>query len=368
MRFMLDFPPMQTRQKVEQVKAYFNAVENLHEAVKDTKGCRLGGGKYASWQSSSKPQSGKGIQTDSGVSVRHSCQKTWESAVENGQEAKQSQRSSFSFIKQQQQTARQCTLMALSLKPSQGGASLSRKVRPPSMKTVQLDNGGGSSHPWRWKQSPMEVEAVTHRGGSSHPCPPLDCFKKWKSDHTCHHHRRFNDIATKREKWNGKPRLECVSGQHPPSKTPVDIALDIPEWREMTEQIDWQASNHHMFGVPQGSVLGPVLFVLYTTPLSDIIANHSVNHHLFADNTQLQKSTPPNDVQSLTRDLQSCTDDIKAWMCNKQLKLNEDKTEVILFSTPSLSSCHCLPSSFVVGTHEIVFSDKIGNFGFYPWL
>ena len=46
---MLDLPPVQTRQKVEQAKAYFSAVENpynpLHEAVKDTKGCRLGGGK-----------------------------------------------------------------------------------------------------------------------------------------------------------------------------------------------------------------------------------------------------------------------------------------------------------------------------------
>ena len=73
------------------------------------------------------------------------------------------------------------------------------------------------------------------------------------------------------------------------------------------------SSSPVMFGVPQGSVLGPVLFVLYTTPLSDIIDNHSVNHQLFADDTQLQKSTPPNDVQSLTHDLQSCTDDIKVW-------------------------------------------------------
>ena len=51
MRFMLDLPPRQTRQKVEQVKAYFSAVENphnpLHEAVKDTKGSRLGPGQ--SW-------------------------------------------------------------------------------------------------------------------------------------------------------------------------------------------------------------------------------------------------------------------------------------------------------------------------------
>ena len=51
MRFMLDTPSMQTRQKVEQVKAYFSVVRNphnpLHQAVKDTKGCRLGRGK--SW-------------------------------------------------------------------------------------------------------------------------------------------------------------------------------------------------------------------------------------------------------------------------------------------------------------------------------
>ena len=96
----------------------------------------------------------------------------------------------------------------------------------------------------------------------------------------------------------------------------------------------------------------------YTTPFSDIIANHSVNHQLLADDTQLQKSTPPNDVQSLTHDLQSCTDDIKAWMCNTQLKLNEDKTEAILFSTLSLSSRHCLPSSITMKQHVIKICQK----------
>ena len=50
-------------------------------------------------------------------------------------------------------------------------------------------------------------------------------------------------------------------------------------------------------------------------------------------------------------------------MCNNQLKLNEDTTETILFLTPSLSFCHCLPSSVMVGTHEIVFSDKVRNLG-----
>ena len=50
-------------------------------------------------RATSKPRSGKGTQTDSGVSTRHSCQETWGSTVENGQQAKQSQRSSFSFKK-----------------------------------------------------------------------------------------------------------------------------------------------------------------------------------------------------------------------------------------------------------------------------
>ena len=51
MKFMLDLPPIQTRHKVEHVKAHVSTVENphnpLHEAVKDTEGCRLGRGK--SW-------------------------------------------------------------------------------------------------------------------------------------------------------------------------------------------------------------------------------------------------------------------------------------------------------------------------------
>ena len=119
------------------------------------------------------------------------------------------------------------------------------------------------------------------------------------------------------------------------------------------------------YGVPQGSVLGPVLFVLYTTPLSDIIASHSVNHQLFADDTQLQKSAPLSEIDNLTKELCACTDDIKAWMTENQLKLNDDKTEALLFSFfLSKPAAISLPDSITLGCHNIPFFDSARNLGF----
>ena len=90
-----------------------------------------------------------------------------------------------------------------------------------------------------------------------------------------------------------------------------------------------------MYGVPQGSVLGPVLFVMYTTSLSDIIANHSVNHQLFVDDTQLQKSAPLSEVTNLTKELSACTDDIKTWMAKISPNLTtKQKLFSFLFRLP----------------------------------
>ena len=119
------------------------------------------------------------------------------------------------------------------------------------------------------------------------------------------------------------------------------------------------------FGVPQWSVLGPVLFVLYTTQLSTVISRYPISHQMFADDTQLHNSSFPDHIQTLISTLQDCLIDVKGWMQEHKLKLNEDKTEAVLFTSSHSSSHHILPSSIQLGSAAIPFSDKVRDLGFY---
>ena len=64
-------------------------------------------------------------------------------------------------------------------------------------------------------------------------------------------------------------------------------------------------------GVPHGSVLGPVLFIVYTQPLADVNNHHSVSHRMFADNTELCKSDSPSEAFTLVHTIESCISDVK---------------------------------------------------------
>ena len=101
------------------------------------------------------------------------------------------------------------------------------------------------------------------------------------------------------------------------------------------------------YGVPKGLALGPVLFILYTQPLFDIIDRHSVVHHMFADDTELYKSTDSSSMSCLLTAMQSCVSDVKDWSLVNKLQLKS----LLLDSSQSAN----LPASLQIGQACIHF-------------
>jgi len=104
-----------------------------------------------------------------------------------------------------------------------------------------------------------------------------------------------------------KGRIEFIKmGQHKSHSTEVDV------------------------GFPQGSVLGPLLFAVYCSPIADVIAHHSVQYHQYANDTQLHLAMCTYNTPAGLSVLAECTTDVRHWYLQNSLQLNPDQSEALI--------------------------------------
>ena len=120
-------------------------------------------------------------------------------------------------------------------------------------------------------------------------------------------------------------------------------------------------------GIAEGSVLGPIVFMLYMSPLGNICRENDVDAQFFADDEQMYLAFKPKKTDSqeqCTTTLEKCISQTKTWMESKRLRLNDDKTEfIIIGSRQQLSKITDI--AIKIGNTTIQLVESVHDLGYF---
>ena len=135
------------------------------------------------------------------------------------------------------------------------------------------------------------------------------------------------------------------------SKSFIELLYSYLYGRKQVVQVNDKYSQFQyvQFGVPQGSILGPILFNLYVTCLSEI---GSSNYIQYADDTTIYRTAKPTNLTETAASMQSEMNQLENWCQESNLHLNAKKTKLMVFSSTQLSRAHNIDN------HQVVISSS----------